>query len=700
MQTLKINALITAAIVQLCSMSATAITDEALFLHGEEQFFIELPSIVSVTRLSQSRDALPASVTIIDRRMIENSGAVELTDLFKLVPGFQVGHYHDVDGSRTAVTYHGNSDQYSRRMQVLVDGRSIYTQLTGGPEWPDLPITIDDIERIEVIRGPNGVAYGMNAFQGVINIITRHPDSYSGSNGIVQLGERDNQRLTVRYVDNDRDFKYTLKASKHSSSGYRDLDLLGNGVNEINDNSSTNLFTFRGDYQSDVNDFLTFYVGSAEGPRQVGLMDQFAPNKPGPDSVLRNKLMSNTYQHITWKHIFDSESELNLHVYHNLHKSDDRYSVWYSDILTYVDPTKQDIDYTPAILLSSFGVVDKQLAIDTSLYSERSNVELSYQRRFNEKMRVVWGGEARADTTKENDYLDITGKYTRHSNRLFYNFEYQPIDSIVINLGDMFESSDVISDNLHSPRIALNMRLSGQRYLRFSRSRAWRSPVFLEERMKYQWDIPDILLNVPLIDHSSVIKPERIYSTEVAYGHYSDTTGFNYDVRLFQDNVTNLITLPKNQITKEWVFENDGSYTMNGVDLDLNYVTESGIQIHLAHSSVSVEGQIKAYTNPNVYDDFTLFVPKYTTSILVSKRLNDRMNVALNYYNVAAMEFFSGDNTGGYRTMDIAFKYKLKRDGGDASITLLGKNLTEPYFDYEDETALERTYYLTFETKF
>ena len=93
-------------------------------------FFQDVPVVLSATRLSQPVSESPASITVIDREMIEASGAIEIPDLFKLVPGFQVGHANNsTNGPITTVTYHGLTDRYARHMQVLVDGRSVYAAL-------------------------------------------------------------------------------------------------------------------------------------------------------------------------------------------------------------------------------------------------------------------------------------------------------------------------------------------------------------------------------------------------------------------------------------------------------------------------------------------------------------------------------------------------------------------------------------------
>lgn len=158
-------------------------------------FFSEMPIIASVSRLPQQLSETPASVTVIDQEMIRASGMRTVEDLLRLVPGFQVTS-HNQDPA--IVAYHGlnsglSSEEYGPRVQVLVDGRSQYSPLfKSGVNWNLLPVALENIERIEVIRGSNTVSYGSNAFMGVVNIISIDPaltkgwlvSANHGSNGI------------------------------------------------------------------------------------------------------------------------------------------------------------------------------------------------------------------------------------------------------------------------------------------------------------------------------------------------------------------------------------------------------------------------------------------------------------------------------------------------------------------------------------
>jgi iron complex outermembrane receptor protein len=122
--------------------------------------------VLTPSRLPQRLDESPNSVTVIDRAMIAASGARRLEEVLRLVPGFQVGYKYN---NQPTVAYHGLSDEFARRVLVLVDGQRIFQYSGGGVDWNNLPVPLQDIERIEVVRGPSAAAYGSNALTAVIN---------------------------------------------------------------------------------------------------------------------------------------------------------------------------------------------------------------------------------------------------------------------------------------------------------------------------------------------------------------------------------------------------------------------------------------------------------------------------------------------------------------------------------------------------
>ena len=133
---------------------------------SEQAYLQDLPVVLSASRLSQPLSEAPNAMTVIDRQMIKASGFRTIPELFRLVPGMYVGN---AGANTPIVSLNGISDQYSRRMQVLIDGRSVYLPPFGGVDWPDLPVMIDDIERIEVVRGPAAASHGTNSRAGSVS---------------------------------------------------------------------------------------------------------------------------------------------------------------------------------------------------------------------------------------------------------------------------------------------------------------------------------------------------------------------------------------------------------------------------------------------------------------------------------------------------------------------------------------------------
>lgn len=145
----------------------------------EDIFFNELPVVATVSRLPQRLADAPTSVTVIDRETLRAMPIRDLNDILRLVPGFQT-YPNTTETGR--VVYHGLTDEeFSPRLQVLVDGRSMYSPaFRGGVNWALIPVALEDIERIEVVRGTNAVSYGSNAFLGVVNIVTTDPSLTRG----------------------------------------------------------------------------------------------------------------------------------------------------------------------------------------------------------------------------------------------------------------------------------------------------------------------------------------------------------------------------------------------------------------------------------------------------------------------------------------------------------------------------------------
>jgi iron complex outermembrane receptor protein len=134
--------------------------------------------ITSVSRRPQRVSAAAAAVFVITQEDIRTSGATSIPELLRMAPGVQVAQ---LDANKWAITIRGFNGRYANKLLVLQDGRNLYTPVYGGVFWDLQDTLLEDIERIEVIRGPGGTLWGANAVNGVINIITKNARDTQGA---------------------------------------------------------------------------------------------------------------------------------------------------------------------------------------------------------------------------------------------------------------------------------------------------------------------------------------------------------------------------------------------------------------------------------------------------------------------------------------------------------------------------------------
>jgi iron complex outermembrane receptor protein len=140
----------------------------------------------------------PAAITVLTQDDIRRSGVTTLPDLLRLVGGVQVAR---MDSDHWAVGIRGLTTPFSKALLVLIDGRSVYTPLFGGVYWQVQETLLEDVDRIEVIRGPGGTIWGSNAVNGVINVITKHSRESTGLLVSAGAGNVDQGRVSVRLGD-------------------------------------------------------------------------------------------------------------------------------------------------------------------------------------------------------------------------------------------------------------------------------------------------------------------------------------------------------------------------------------------------------------------------------------------------------------------------------------------------------------------
>lgn len=152
--------------------------------------------VTSASRKSQRLSNTAAAVYVITKEEIRRSGLTRVPELLRLVPGMQVSR---IDASRWAITARGFAGEFSNKLLVLVDGRSAYTEIFSGVYWDSQDTLVDDIERIEVVRGPGAAMWGANAVNGVINIITKNARDTQGSLISFGAGNEDGPMTLYRF---------------------------------------------------------------------------------------------------------------------------------------------------------------------------------------------------------------------------------------------------------------------------------------------------------------------------------------------------------------------------------------------------------------------------------------------------------------------------------------------------------------------
>lgn len=228
----------TASMVSFTSAYANDVDpDELLNLSLEQLSNIE---VTSVSKTPEKRSEAAAAIYVITQEDIKNSGATEIPELFRMVPGMTVTRAGAHDWT---VTSRGFNDQFSNKLLVLVDGRTVYSPLFSGVIWQLQDTVLGDIERIEVIRGPGATLWGANAVNGVINIITKHAKDTQGGYASFTAGNMINGIGSVRYGVKTADNSYIRAYAK--STNYRSEDNLTDGT--ANDNWSRQQAGFRSD---------------------------------------------------------------------------------------------------------------------------------------------------------------------------------------------------------------------------------------------------------------------------------------------------------------------------------------------------------------------------------------------------------------------------------------------------------------------
>lgn len=516
----------------------------------EDLYFTELPIVASVSRLPQKLSEAPAAVTVIDRDMIRASGFRTVEDLMRLVPGFQVTS-HNQDAA--LVAYHGltggmPTEEYTPRVQVLVDGRSQYSALfKAGVNWNLIPVVLENIERIEVIRGSNTVAYGSNAALGVINIITQDPSQTKGWMLAANRGVNFVRDETLRWGGKAGEADVRFTVHQLGDNGFQH-GKYGDWYDSPDDRRSR-VLDFIATLPLGNRDEMKFSLSEASDRSQFGR----------PDGSLKSPIWyantSTTSLGVEWKRIVSSDEELKIR--YNFTR--DRSWGSYLSVQSFDTPLNGNVSGTT--LFDSAG---------TSLVNE---LEFDHIFALSEQSRLMWGGSAKYVALSSMAQFFDSGWRHRSTYRVFGNVEHRSGREWTFNLGASLERDSVSGVNL-DPRGAVNYHLTPENTLRFVASRAHRTPSLYENQgrtNRYGVSGGTVLTDIAYLGQG--VEPERIDTLEVGYLGELKAVRASADVRVFREHIPNRIQIVPRPLPASLPDDHDLINNRNGIGQNILYLS-------------------------------------------------------------------------------------------------------------------------------
>jgi len=617
--------------------------------------------VLSASRLLQPLNEAPVAVTVIDQEMIRASGFRDIPDLLRLVPGFSVAY---TQFNTWTGAYHGLGDGFFRRFQVRVDGRSIYSPHNGAVYWSDLPLSIDDIERIEVVRGPDAAVYGANAFSGVINIITKTAAQVPGGFVSMQAGTKDMRGLTARYGGGDEALRYRVTASAQQRDRFeRDTE-----EGQFFEASQTYFVNGRLDWQLAPDADLMAQFGLSQGNWDSGSVTTSLA------SVLEPREQDSRAQYLQLAY----------------HKVESEQREWRAQF--YYSQNRFDADAVADFSATPIGIID----VDQYVQQRRTSLDLVVNDQWSPDVRGVWGGEIwRESVESENNYY---GQGTQNGTvwRVHGNVEWRAHERVLLHAGALLENH-YLTDYDVSPRLAANITLAPGHVVRLGVSRAYRSPTFFEQSgFEVFFNRDGVLIDVDNVP-SDGLDPERILSREIGYVGQWPKARLEMDVRLFDDDIDDFIgdaavdVYPDVVRPKEFQYANRGSVHSRGGEVQLRWrpLRTFDVSAYFAHVLLSAD-----FMDVNIGRDVPESTPRNSWGLLGRYQPGGGWEGSLFVQGAGDMKWLAdGDFTEGFTRVDARVARRWKWQGNELEAALVGQNLGDDYSEFRSANVFSRRFY-------
>ncbi len=412
------------------------------------------------------------NVYVITDEDIRHSGATDIPTLLRRIPGMEV---MQMTGADFNVSVRGNNQAAANRLLVLVDGRSIYEDTYGSVFWMLLPVTLPEIKRIEVLKGPASAIYGFNAFDGVINIITKSPEEMkSNSNGtMLQFGG--GEFGTIRSA--------AIQAGTHEKFGYR----LSLGRDQNQKWSDRNQLALRADKFNVHTEYEL--SGLSKVVFTGGLVDSNRFDGQVFDVVHENSTIANGYANLEYK-----RRDFFLR---------GNWIRWSENRQELADPR----------LAPFVRFTDRDRNVNQRYKQDVYNLEAQHALELGATNRLTYGFNYRHNAVS----LNVLDQFSRENRfGLYLQDEWRATDIVTVVGGVRWDLHTEINPT-YSPRLAVLFKPARDHTFRLSGAVAYRPPNNLESHTDLRTVFPTVDGLTARGQGSQNLSPEKIVSYEAGY---------------------------------------------------------------------------------------------------------------------------------------------------------------------------------------
>jgi iron complex outermembrane receptor protein len=608
----------------------------------EEDSFGQLPIVLTVSRLAQPISDTPGAVTIIDRDKIHRSGARDITDVLRLVPGYMVA---GANGANVTASYHAPLDELGIRSLVMVDGRSVYSPFVfGDTHYGLMGVMLEDVERIEILRGSNSVAYGANAMFGVINIITRHTQDTKGTELSISGGEGGISDNQARIGWGDDKASYRLSMSRQKDSGY---------LNAYDDHVVSRVH-FRSDLHPTLdNDFL-LEAGVNETHGEEGT--------PGSDA--HTVVSNNTYLHGQWRHQLSETDELKV-------------------TASYDEEHRRDQVTNPNFYHGMWAVIDQ------SGSSRRLNLEAQHQIGLSPTLRAVWGAGYQYEDAQSPTLYSRSDTISLQETRLFGNLEWRFHPMWLLNAG-LFVGNNSWTGTYSAPRLMANFTPISDHTFRIGATKSERSPNLMELAGNMSVSLNGVL-PVQIISADGKVRPEVLTSQEMGYFGNFRELNTTLDVRIYHENVKDVVAadgLPAN-------FVNNQSVKAKGIEYELRWHPIEETEIWANQNFQHYE-----YWDTALRTDRQ--PPTHATTLALFQKLPKGLDFTLSYTVSGRMNWRGVNNAYSPERLDarLAYPFHIGATKAELAVTVQSVYGDQPIFLPANQYLFQRKAFATLRLDF